>query len=104
MKRSRIHTQDSAYVPTTHRRQQIIHQVVEVAVVRELDMSTDVPGKTMVVYERRSEATRARILVEYSDSDLADLRQTAGRTQTSWPSAENDHGLISKVVHSLFKV
>ena len=63
-------------------------------------MSTNVPGEAMVIDERRSETPSIRILVKYLDSDVADLRQSAGRTQTGRPPAEDQYRLIGKFVHS----
>jgi hypothetical protein len=74
--------------------EQVVHQVVKIAIMRELNMSAYIPGKTMLSDERRSEASGAWILVEYLHMCLADFRKAVGRAQTRRPSAENHYGLV----------
>jgi hypothetical protein len=80
-----------AHVPEPRVGESAVHEVVEVIVVRELDVTSEVPGEAFVVYEGGGEAARVRVGLQNLEIGVPEFVQAVGGTEAGTAGTENEN-------------
>lgn len=66
--------------------QSTVHQLVEIIVMRELDVAAKIPREALVVYKRRGKAAGVRIGLENQEVGVSKLVQTVSGPRPVQPA------------------
>lgn len=77
--------------------QQLVHQLVDIAVMRMGDVDGKIPGETLFIDKGRGEAPEIRGAVDHEKILVTQLPEPMSRTQAGRPSTYDDDTHAEKI-------